>query len=110
MNDKQSHTPSTWYWSDAYKSTDTGGKTWSLIGADGYGILSCELDNSPQGIGHDANALLIESTPELLEALEKIHTKLCEARGKPAFEAMYDNEWCIDECRRVIAKSTGEPK
>jgi len=66
-----SHTPGPWQWSDEYLTSNQD-KTWSLLGADGYGILSCDgLGNSPQEIGSNgrANARLISAAPDLLEAL-----------------------------------------
>lgn len=63
------HTPGAWKWSDDYQDR-RGEKTWSLLGKDGYGILSCDgIGNSPQGLGNDDNARLIAAAPDLLEAL-----------------------------------------
>ena len=61
------HTPGPWNWTDAYTTGDDQ-RTWSLIGADGYGILSCDgVANSPQGQGDlgEINALLIAASPTL---------------------------------------------
>ncbi|MBA1366795.1 hypothetical protein [Burkholderia gladioli] len=70
---KQQWTPGPWEWDDRYPSSNTGEKTWSLIGANGYGILSCDgEENSPQGLNDDANAKLIAAAPELVEALQAI--------------------------------------
>ncbi|WP_261534367.1 hypothetical protein [Burkholderia multivorans] len=67
------HTPGPWYWDDRYPTSSTGEKTWSLIGADGYGILSCDgIENSPQGLNDYGNAKLIESAPDIALALEMI--------------------------------------
>lgn len=63
------HTLGPWEWSNQYKSSDNS-DTWSLIGADGYGILSCDGEaNSPQSC-NKADAQLIAAAPELLEALK----------------------------------------
>jgi len=58
-------TPGPWRWSDAY-TNDTGDDTWSLIGSDGYGVLSCDVPNSPQAT-HPSNAHLIAAAPEMYE-------------------------------------------
>jgi hypothetical protein len=61
-----------WRWSDSYVTED-GRHTWSLLGADGYGILACDGDgNSPQGIYDPENANLIASAPSLYEALAAV--------------------------------------
>jgi hypothetical protein len=92
------HTPGPWYWSNSYKTRDER-LTWSLIGANGYGILSCDGEaNSPQGLGDTGatNARLIAAAPELLGALQQ----LC-ADGLHTQE-----KW--DNARAAIAKATGE--
>jgi hypothetical protein len=54
-------TPGPWQWSNAFQTLD-GRENWSLIGADGYGILCCDgIENAPQGIGDQANADFISS-------------------------------------------------
>ena len=71
MNTK--HTPGEWYWTDAYPKSSDGERTWSLIGAGGYGILSCDgVGNSPQGLNNEANARLIAAAPELLSVLQEV--------------------------------------
>jgi hypothetical protein len=63
-------TPGPWRWSDAYPARDLS-DTYSLIGADGFGILSCDgLCNSPQHL-NKADAALIADAPAMLDALEK---------------------------------------
>lgn len=60
-------TPGPWRWSNRYSDSQQR-ETWSLIGADGYGILSCDgTANSPQGLGDTANAPLIAAAPDLFE-------------------------------------------
>lgn len=56
-----------WEWSDTYQTRDLS-DTWSLVGSQGFGILSCDgICNSPQNLNpFDAKA--IEVLPELLEA------------------------------------------
>lgn len=87
---KQQWTPGPWEWDDRYPSSNTGEKTWSLIGADGYGILSCDgVENSPQGLNDDANAKLIAAAPELVEALSELleyGLKMSGRHHAPAFE------------------------
>lgn len=61
-----------WRWSHQFSTAD-GSPTWSLLGADNYGILSCDGDaNSPQGLGDVGNACLISASPDMAEALEPI--------------------------------------
>ena len=68
------YTPGPWYWDDRYPASE-GRKTWSLIGADGYGILSCDgEENSPQGLNDHANGRLIAAAPDLLEALVRLNS------------------------------------
>lgn len=57
-----------WEWSDDYQCRDLS-DTWSLIGKDGFGILSCDgVANSPQFL-NPADAQLISAAPDLAEAL-----------------------------------------
>lgn len=61
------YTKGPWRWSDRFQTSD-GRLTFSLLGADGFGILSCDGDaNSPQNV-NVADAHLIAAAPELLEA------------------------------------------
>jgi hypothetical protein len=70
MPNPHQYTPGPWYWSDRYPTRDRL-NTWSLIGLDGFGVLSCDGGaNCPQNINM-ADAHLIESAPQLLEALEE---------------------------------------
>lgn len=97
MNTK--HTPGEWYWTDAYPKSSDGERTWSLIGAGGYGILSCDgVGNSPQGLNNEANARLIAAAPELLEAL-KLVIRTCgfQLGESPTF----------DVAHAAIQKATG---
>lgn len=95
MNTK--HTPGEWYWTDAYPKSSDGERTWSLIGAGGYGILSCDgVGNSPQGLNNEANARLIAAAPELLEQLQEM-VRLAEHEGWEGFE----------KARAAIEKATG---
>lgn len=74
------HTPGPWEWSNQYKSSDNS-DTWSLIGADGYGILSCDGEaNSPQSC-NKADAQLIAAAPELLEALKMVSGYIRTMKG-----------------------------
>ncbi|PJO71243.1 hypothetical protein CWD92_16290 [Burkholderia thailandensis] len=67
------HTPGPWYWDDRYPTSSTGEKTWSLIGADGYGILSCDgIENSPQGLNDFGNAMQIAAAPDMALVLEML--------------------------------------
>lgn len=93
------HTPGPWYWSPDYKTGD-GRATWSLIGSDGYGILSCDgEENSPQGLGLSggANARLIAAAPEMLQMLIYCRDWL---QGSEPHRAR-----AVSEC---ITKATGE--
>lgn len=61
------HTPGPWYWSDDYQARDLS-DTWSLLGAGGYGILSCDgKPNSPQEV-NCADARLIAAAPDYHDA------------------------------------------
>lgn len=60
-----------WKWSRQYQTYD-GRSTYSLLGANGYGILSCDGEgNSPHGLGDHGNANLIAAAPALYEALQE---------------------------------------
>ncbi len=62
-------TPGEWYWSDAYPTQD-GRETWSLIGDDGFGILSCDGDeNSPQSVNAATAELIAACDPDTIRAL-----------------------------------------
>ena len=68
-------TPGPWKWSNAYKASNNENLTWSLLGENGYGILSCDGEsNSPQELGESgkANAHLIAAAPDLYKALEEL--------------------------------------
>ena len=64
-------TPGPWWWTDEYRSCN-GSKAWawSLCGdTHGYGVLSCDEPNAPQGIGGKTdltNAELIATLRTLL--------------------------------------------
>lgn len=125
MNTK--HTPGEWYWTDAYPKSSDGERTWSLIGAGGYGILSCDgVGNSPQGLNNEANARLIAAAPEMLVALEKLTNNAEQSafedwleRKTPSGDAesvhrqwkeSIDFQAYVDEWRHAldaIAKATG---
>jgi hypothetical protein len=66
----EQHTKGLWYWSQEYRGSD-GQPAWSLLGANGYGILSCDAANAPQDLGTTgaADARLIAAAPDLLAAL-----------------------------------------
>ncbi|WP_186268090.1 hypothetical protein [Burkholderia gladioli] len=99
---KQQWTPGPWGWDDRYPSSNTGEKTWSLIGANGYGILSCDgEENSPQGLNDDANAKLIAAAPELVEALRRT-LQLLTDMGAP--EEPEDAE-VLEAARAALAKA-----
>ena len=62
------HTPGPWRWSDEYSARDLS-DTWTLLGSDGHGILSCDgIGNSPQCL-NKSDASLIAAAPDILEAL-----------------------------------------
>jgi hypothetical protein len=95
------HTPGPWHWSNRYKTSDNERFTWSLIGANGYGILSCDgEENSPQGLGESGatNARLIAAAPELLDALLRVLRDVA-SDGRDGWE---------DQARAAVAKATGE--
>lgn len=89
-----------WRWDDSYSTID-GRNTWSLVTADGFGILSCDGNaNSPQETGFEREARLISAAPELLSSLEfavKLLSGLPHVGGTAQLEHM----------RSVIAKATG---
>jgi hypothetical protein len=92
------HTPGPWEWTNKYQASE-GRETWSLIGQDGYGILSCDGDeNSPQNRGQKGkvDARLIAAAPDLLNALTVL-ADACERMGVPAQAA-----------RAAIAKARGQ--
>ena len=64
------HTKGLWYWTQKYRGSD-GQPAWSLLGENGYGILSCDAANAPQDLGTTgaADACLIAAAPDLLAAL-----------------------------------------
>ncbi len=66
------YTAGPWRWSDRFQTSD-GRPTFSLLGADGFGILSCDGEaNSPQNV-NSVDAHLIAAAPELyIEAFELI--------------------------------------
>ena len=111
MTNETKHTPGLWFWSDAYRTTYNE-PTLSLVGANGYGILSCDgMANSPS----KADALLIEHSPDLLETVEYIAGRLSEpplACRSPEERLNELLGWIDGEilpmCTRVIAKAKGE--
>lgn len=106
------HTPGPWYWDDRYPASE-GRKTWSLIGANGYGILSCDgEENSPQGLNDHVNACLIAAAPELLEAAEAALKALEAIADEMTVGDRYTNAGqhlldALTPCRDAIAKATG---
>lgn len=100
------HTSGPWSWSNGYQTMD-GRKTWSLIGADGYGILSCDgEENAPQDIGDLANASLIAAAPDLLDALKSIVSDYEFCKAHPAWGDR--GEQYAETARAAIASATGE--
>lgn len=91
------HTPWPWRWSNEFQTSE-GNETWSLLGSDGFGILSCDgAPNSPQNVNpHDAR--LIAAAPELLEQLRNAVAML-EARGARDADT--------DDMRAALAKANG---
>ena len=103
------HTPGPWEWSDKYRTSDNKRNTWSLLGKDGYGILSCDGDaNSPQSLGAsgEANARLIAAAPELLEALQMARTYMKYPRDASDALVTAHNK-AIYAVDAAIAKATG---
>lgn len=110
-----SHTPGPWHWSDRYLMVGSGERTWSLIGDDGYGILSCNgVENSPQGLNDVANARLISYAPDLLESLkelQKFYSKIWDRVDGGIFlmeEHVDAFEKAVEKASTAIAKATGE--
>lgn len=108
MSSETKFTPGPWRWTDEYTSGD-GSRTWSLIGARGYGILSCDgTGNSPQGLGDEANAYLISAAPDMYEALER----LCALRddygpfGGETYQDRIDRTWA--NAKAALSKARGE--
>ncbi len=91
-------TPGPWYWSDRFEASARR-ETWSLLGENGYGILSCDgAANSPQGLHDQANARLIAAAPDLLEALSQdFHADSCGCTR------------CLIK-HKALAKARGESK
>lgn len=101
------HTPGPWSWSGAFSARD-GSSTESLLGAGGYGVLSCDgLGNSPR----EADARLIAAAPELLAALIAMRTMMdCGAQPRKLDEAITwreNDELARRLCDEAIAKATG---
>jgi len=111
MTNETKHTMGKWFWSDAYRTTYNE-RALSLIGADGYGILSCNgMANSPS----KADARLIAQSPELLKTVEYIEGRLSDppfACRSPEERLNELLEWIDGEilpmCTQVIAKAKGE--
>jgi len=71
-DEKAQHTPGPWEWTPDFETVD-GRETWSLVNADGWGILSCDgVENSPQVATSIHDARLIAAAPDLLAALVEI--------------------------------------
>ena len=109
---KKGFTKGPWRWSD--ESTNTFHEpTYSLLGKSGYGILSCDVPNSPQSCnGYDVS--LIEAAPEMYEALYDAKSRLNQIasllNGKctktdrfQAYTLAYDGEITV-----ILAKARGE--
>ena len=98
---KTQHTPGPWRWSDEYQARDLT-DTWSLLGKDGYGILSCDGKcNSPLE-ANKADAHLIAAAPDLLEAIKGILNLLDS--GMNGSKALTET---LADARAAIAKATG---
>lgn len=99
------HTPGPWEWTNEFKTTDNR-QTYSLLGKNGYGILSCDgLENSPQCFGGTegtANAHLIAAAPDLLEALIKLRKVAAEMGTDPVIRE------AIEQSDAAIAKAVGK--
>ena len=97
------YTPGPWRWSDEHQARDLS-DTWSLIGSDGYGILSCDGKcNSPNELNR-ADASLIAAAPELLEALEELSLLMDDVRNGE----YTPDHLTTQPARAAIAKAKGE--
>ena len=97
MNTNRNHTPGPWK-TQTHISLDR----LEIRDADGRRIAVCAMDFPMSAKTHDANARLIASAPELLDALKR----LCAKFG------VDDDGWPRDgtvlrEARAVIAKAEG---
>lgn len=103
-----SYTKGPWRWTDEYQARDLS-DTWSLIGADGYGVLSCDgKANSPSEF-HPDNARLIAAAPCLLEMLEYCEDLLMRYEiNRIDGEEISDS--ALIKIRAAIAKAKGEVK
>ncbi len=103
----QSHTPHPWRWTQEYRGSD-GQPAWSLVGTDGYGILSCDAANAPQDLGTKgaADAALLEAAPELLEALRAVVIWADDNGRNFKFVADSDSG-VVKRIHAAIAKATG---
>ena len=102
------HTPGPWSWTDEYQARDLS-ETWTLIGPDGYGILSCDgKANSPMEF-HPSNARLITAAPELLEVLKTTLGNIKSLGPAGALDSvpMPYQVW-TQVVADAIAKATGE--
>ena len=97
-----SYTKGPWRWTDEYQARDLS-DTWSLVGENGYGILSCDGKGNAPPEFSPQDAFLIAAAPELLEALEGMLECFHLAGSEYEFAA-------IDEARSAIAKAKGEVK
>lgn len=95
------NTPSPWKWTTEFTSSD-GRETYSLVSEGGFGILSCDgFGNSPQTC-NSADALLIVSAPELLEALKGIIECGKRDLSNPKYEGYFTT------AKAAIAKAEGK--
>jgi hypothetical protein len=92
-------TPGPWKWTDSYKSDD-GRDTWSLLGNEGYGILSCDGEgNSPQNV-NNADAHLIAAAPDMYEAMQEF----CDRVDRGEVRSKYT----YGKFKEVLRKARGE--
>jgi hypothetical protein len=106
------HTPGPWRWTNEFRTRDNS-ITESLIGHEGYGIMSCDgLPNSPKR----ANARLIAASPQMLKALRRIALEaeavasILEEVGESVTGCKKRAQWIADWSREAIAKAEGRDR
>lgn len=97
-----------WQWSSAFTTQDDR-PTWSLIGSDGYGILSCDgIGNAPQGLGDKVNASLIAAAPDLYEALADVVAAMRKYEMDVDADAPAAHREMMRRAYAALAKARGE--
>lgn len=99
------HTPAPWVWTDRFKNPQ-GENTWTLfVPHRCYGVLSCDVLNSPVAL-NKYDAALIAASPDLLSSLKEL-TSMCERQKD--FNDDGDGE-ALARAKSTIAMATSLPE